>query len=699
MTTTSSDVPMKGLVPLLEALAKVRTERDDAELVIIGKPKGKSKIPALIDRLGLADAVQFVSGVTTERIVELYAETEVAVVPSLYEGFSLPAVEAMACGVPLVATTGGALPEVVGTDGETGLLVPPGDPDALAAHAAARARRRRPARPHRRRRPQRACSTASPGAQTAVGTVENYRALLDARAAAGARARHAPDADRRLRPPRPARRATGCSTWAAAAGATRSRRCGAARRVVALDYDAGELKEVRAIVGAMIEARRDRRRRARRRGQRRRAALPFPDDSFDRIIASEVLEHLWDDERAIAELVRVLRPGGRLAVTVPTRWPERVSWAINYRYHDTPGGHVRIYRQHELEQKLERAGLWLRGSHHAHALHSPYWWLKCTFGLDNTGAWPVRKYHDFLVVPDRTPAPVGRDASTARSTRCWARAWSSTRRRSGRMTVTAHALLPDVDGVVDRAPSSRRPSTPSRRSSCPTATSRGRPAATPTRGTWSRRRWRSTSAAATTSRAPRTTGSRGKQRADGGWHAYYLGDEIEDPTLDTNVTCYVATGAWHHHLVTGDTAYLRGAVADGRGRHRLRARLPARDRRDRVARRRPRRRRAAHRFVEHPPQPEVRDRDRRAARPRTPRLGAVARRARHRHRAPPRRVPRQGPLGDGLVLPDPRRRAARLPGRRTRVADALGARSSSRAAASAACPTARGSPRPRRASW
>jgi len=166
--------------------------------------------------------------------------------------------------------------------------------------------------------------------------------------------------------------------------------------VVALDYDAGELKEVRATRGAMIEA-----------GEIPEDApggevngdalrLPFPDATFDRVIASEVLEHLWDDAGAIGELVRVLRPGGRMAVTVPTRWPERVSWAINYRYHDTPGGHVRIYRQHELEQKLEAAGLWLRGSHHAHALHSPYWWLKCTFGLDNPGAWPVRKYHDFL---------------------------------------------------------------------------------------------------------------------------------------------------------------------------------------------------------------------------------------------------------------------------------------------------------------
>ena len=85
--------------------------------------------------------------------------------------------------------------------------------------------------------------------------------------------------------------------------------------------------------------------------------LPFPDDTFDRVIVSEVLEHIWDDERAIAELVRVLRPGGRIAVTVPTRWPERVSLGAQHHYHDTPGGHVRIYRQHELEQKLERAGL------------------------------------------------------------------------------------------------------------------------------------------------------------------------------------------------------------------------------------------------------------------------------------------------------------------------------------------------------
>jgi glycosyltransferase involved in cell wall biosynthesis len=131
MTTASADVPLKGLVPLLEALAKVRTERH-AELVVIGEPRPASRVGETVERLGLQDAVHFVSKVSDERIVELYAEAQVAVVPSLYEGFSLPAIEAMACGVPVVATTGGALPEVVGADGVTGLLVPPGDPGALA---------------------------------------------------------------------------------------------------------------------------------------------------------------------------------------------------------------------------------------------------------------------------------------------------------------------------------------------------------------------------------------------------------------------------------------------------------------------------------------------------------------------------------------------------------------------------------------
>jgi glycosyltransferase involved in cell wall biosynthesis len=131
MTTASADVPLKGLVPLLEALAKVRTERR-AELVIVGQPRDGSLVPATIERLGLEGAVTIAGVVDNLRMIELYASAEVAVVPSLYEGFSLPAVEAMACGLPLVTTTGGALPEVVGADGECALLVPPNDPGALA---------------------------------------------------------------------------------------------------------------------------------------------------------------------------------------------------------------------------------------------------------------------------------------------------------------------------------------------------------------------------------------------------------------------------------------------------------------------------------------------------------------------------------------------------------------------------------------
>ena len=131
MVTSSSDVPMKGLVPLLEAVAKLRTERD-VELTVIGRPNEGGRVDKAISRLGLTEVVRCVSGISDEALARLYGEAEVAVVPSLYEGFSLPAIEAMSCGVAVVATTGGALPEVIGTHEETGLLVPPDDPSALA---------------------------------------------------------------------------------------------------------------------------------------------------------------------------------------------------------------------------------------------------------------------------------------------------------------------------------------------------------------------------------------------------------------------------------------------------------------------------------------------------------------------------------------------------------------------------------------
>jgi glycosyltransferase involved in cell wall biosynthesis len=131
ITTASADVALKGLSYLLEAMALLRKDRD-IRLTIIGKPRPGHSMD-LIDSLGLRPHIDFVSGVTDERIVELYAEAELAVVPSLYEGFSLPAIEAMSTGICLVATDGGALPEVTGTHNETVLQCPAANADALAA--------------------------------------------------------------------------------------------------------------------------------------------------------------------------------------------------------------------------------------------------------------------------------------------------------------------------------------------------------------------------------------------------------------------------------------------------------------------------------------------------------------------------------------------------------------------------------------
>jgi len=125
--------------------------------------------------------------------------------------------------------------------------------------------------------------------------------------------------------------------------------------------------------------------------------LPYDDDSFDVVLMSEILEHIPDDEAAIAEMVRILRPGGLAAVTVPRYWPEKICWALSDEYHEVEGGHVRIYRASELADKLTAAGLEVTGADHAHALHAPYWWLKCAVGVDNDGNPLVRGYHKMLV--------------------------------------------------------------------------------------------------------------------------------------------------------------------------------------------------------------------------------------------------------------------------------------------------------------
>ena len=180
LAMASADVPLKGLLPLLEALAKLRARRS-VELVVVTRPRPDSDIPRTVKRLGLGDIVRFVNGISDHDLVRLYAEAEVAVVPSLYEGFSLPAVQAMACGLPLVATTAGALPEVIGRDGEHGLMVPPGDTEALAAaldRALGDAGLRQRLSEAARARAQSRYSWEA----TAASTVEQYRILLDSRA-------------------------------------------------------------------------------------------------------------------------------------------------------------------------------------------------------------------------------------------------------------------------------------------------------------------------------------------------------------------------------------------------------------------------------------------------------------------------------------------------------------------------------------
>ncbi len=126
-------------------------------------------------------------------------------------------------------------------------------------------------------------------------------------------------------------------------------------------------------------------------------AMPFADGAFDRVIAAEVLEHIPGDQRALHEITRVLRPGGVAAVTVPSWLPERICWSLSDDYHNVPGGHVRIYTRPELEAKLRAAGLSVGAHHHAHGLHSPYWWLKCAVGVHDDGHPLARAYHRLLV--------------------------------------------------------------------------------------------------------------------------------------------------------------------------------------------------------------------------------------------------------------------------------------------------------------
>lgn len=125
--------------------------------------------------------------------------------------------------------------------------------------------------------------------------------------------------------------------------------------------------------------------------------IPFASETFDLVICSEVLEHIPDDDRAISELVRILKPGKTLAVSVPRAWPERICWRLSDEYFNANMGHVRIYRKKEILEKIRSQGLDYLGSHFAHSIHTPYWWLKCLVGPNRTDSLPVNLYHKFLV--------------------------------------------------------------------------------------------------------------------------------------------------------------------------------------------------------------------------------------------------------------------------------------------------------------
>jgi SAM-dependent methyltransferase len=168
--------------------------------------------------------------------------------------------------------------------------------------------------------------------------------------------------------------------------------------VVALDYAEDEVVQTRATLGAMVAAGDIDVERFKGVLRGDATKLPFDDGAFDVVITSEVLEHIQDDVAAISEMVRVLKPGGMFAATVPAWLPEKINWMLSDEYHApiSVGGHVRIYSATELKAKLVTAGLDPRGQHRAHALHSPYWWLKCAVGPTNDDHPLVTKYREFL---------------------------------------------------------------------------------------------------------------------------------------------------------------------------------------------------------------------------------------------------------------------------------------------------------------
>jgi SAM-dependent methyltransferase len=167
--------------------------------------------------------------------------------------------------------------------------------------------------------------------------------------------------------------------------------------VVAFDQNATELGEVDVLFRAMADAGEPPPSAHAETVVGDARALPYPDGTFDCVIASEILEHVPADDAVIIELIRVLKVGGQLAVTVPRWLPEQVCWLLSDDYHSNEGGHIRIYRANELRDKIAGRGMTFTHTHHSHALHSPFWWLKCAVGVNNSNHPAVTAYHKMLV--------------------------------------------------------------------------------------------------------------------------------------------------------------------------------------------------------------------------------------------------------------------------------------------------------------
>ena len=355
-------------------------------LTVVGTARPGGPAEAALDRLALRDAVRFTGPVPEAELVDLLQRAAVVAIPSLYEGFSLPAVEAMACATPLVTTDAGALPEVVGT--KAGLRVRAGDVGELTAAlqlvldspvARRAAGPRRPA--------------AGAGLLHLAGDGAAHRRLVRRDPRAEGAALLTVDYDRLDLRPGMTVLDLGCGEGRHAFEAYRR---GAS--VVAVDWGQSPRSRRRSAGWARSpRPARPRRVPATRWSAATCSRLPVPDASVDRVMASEVLEHIPDDVTAMAEIARVLKPGGRVAVTVPRYGPERICWALSDEYHANEGGHIRIYRRDVVRTRLAVGRAWRpAASHHAHALHAPYWWLKCAVGVDRDAA-VVRAYHRLLV--------------------------------------------------------------------------------------------------------------------------------------------------------------------------------------------------------------------------------------------------------------------------------------------------------------